>query len=58
MTTFEHAMLGINGALAVGLHRRFGWQIVAMCTETLHNTSFQQTLTRVGFGPIAGKKVT
>jgi membrane-bound metal-dependent hydrolase YbcI (DUF457 family) len=23
-------MLGINGALAVGLHRRFGWQIVAM----------------------------
>jgi membrane-bound metal-dependent hydrolase YbcI (DUF457 family) len=30
VTTFEHAMLGINGALAVGLHRRFGWQTVAM----------------------------
>lgn len=29
MTTFEHAMLGTTGALAVGLHRR-SWQIVAM----------------------------
>lgn len=30
MTTFEHAMLGINGALACGLERRHGWQVVAM----------------------------
>jgi len=30
MTTIEHAMLGINGALSVGLHRRWGWQIVAL----------------------------
>ena len=22
-------MLGVDGALAVGLHRRYGWQIVA-----------------------------
>jgi hypothetical protein len=29
MTTFEHAMLGSTGAMAVGLHRR-GWQIVAL----------------------------
>lgn len=27
MTSFEHAMIGVNGALAVGLHRRHGWQI-------------------------------
>ena len=30
MTTFEHAMLGINGALAFGLHEKFGWRIVAL----------------------------
>jgi membrane-bound metal-dependent hydrolase YbcI (DUF457 family) len=30
MTTYEHAMLGIDGALALGLHRRHGWQIVAL----------------------------
>lgn len=29
MTTYEHAMVGICGALAAGLHRRHGWQIVA-----------------------------
>ncbi|MDP6466968.1 MAG: metal-dependent hydrolase [Pirellulaceae bacterium] len=29
MTTFEHAMIGVNGALAAGLHRRYGWKIVA-----------------------------
>jgi membrane-bound metal-dependent hydrolase YbcI (DUF457 family) len=30
MTTFEHALLGINGAIAVGLHRRpHGWKWVA-----------------------------
>jgi membrane-bound metal-dependent hydrolase YbcI (DUF457 family) len=29
MTAYEHAMVGINGALAAGLHRRHGWQIVA-----------------------------
>ena len=29
MTSYEHAMLGIDGALALGLHRRYGWQIVA-----------------------------
>jgi len=30
MTTFEHAMLGVNGALAAGLDRRWGWPIVAL----------------------------
>lgn len=29
MTTYEHAMLGIDGVLAAGLHRRHGWQIAA-----------------------------
>ena len=29
MTVFEHAMLGVTGTLAVGLHRRYGWKIVA-----------------------------
>jgi hypothetical protein len=27
-------------------------RIVAMCTNTSPNTSFQQTLTRGGFGPL------
>jgi membrane-bound metal-dependent hydrolase YbcI (DUF457 family) len=30
MTAYEHAMVGINGALAAGLHRRHGWQIVVL----------------------------
>ncbi len=30
MTTFEHAMLGVNGALAAGLHRRYEWRVVAL----------------------------
>jgi membrane-bound metal-dependent hydrolase YbcI (DUF457 family) len=30
MTVYEHAMVGINGALALGLARRHGWQIVAL----------------------------
>lgn len=30
MTSIEHAMLGINGALSAGMHRRWGWQIVAL----------------------------
>jgi len=30
MTTIEHALLGINGTLAAGLHRRWGWPIVAL----------------------------
>lgn len=30
MTTFEHVMLGIHGTLAAGLHRRYGWRIVAL----------------------------
>lgn len=30
MTTFEHALLGINGVLACGLHRRWGWKLVAL----------------------------
>ncbi|MBN2577558.1 MAG: metal-dependent hydrolase [Pirellulales bacterium] len=29
MTIYEHAMVGVNGALAAGLQRRYGWQIVA-----------------------------
>lgn len=29
MTFYEHAMIGINGTLALGLNRRYGWQIVA-----------------------------
>ncbi len=30
VTTFEHALLGINGVLAAGLHRQHGWQIAAV----------------------------
>jgi hypothetical protein len=30
MTTFEHSLLGVNGALASGLDRRYGWQIAAL----------------------------
>ncbi len=30
MTTFEHALLGVNGALALGLHQRYGWRVVAL----------------------------
>ena len=30
MTVYEHAMIGINGTLAMGLHRQHGWQIVAL----------------------------
>ena len=26
MTLFEDAMLGVNGAIAAGLHRRHGWR--------------------------------
>jgi membrane-bound metal-dependent hydrolase YbcI (DUF457 family) len=29
MTVYEHAMVGICGALATGLDRRYGWQLVA-----------------------------
>jgi membrane-bound metal-dependent hydrolase YbcI (DUF457 family) len=34
MTVYEHAMLGVTGALATGLDRRYGWQIVAMAGFT------------------------
>jgi hypothetical protein len=30
MTFFEHAMVGINGAMAADLHRRHGWPLVAL----------------------------
>lgn len=30
MTVFEHALVGVDGAIAAGLHRRYGWQIVAL----------------------------
>jgi membrane-bound metal-dependent hydrolase YbcI (DUF457 family) len=30
MTLYEHVMLGVDGALAAGLHRRGGWQVVAL----------------------------
>ncbi len=30
MTIFEHPMVGINAALAFGLHRRGGWRLVAL----------------------------
>lgn len=29
MTVFEHAMVGVDGAFALGLDRRYGWRIVA-----------------------------
>jgi membrane-bound metal-dependent hydrolase YbcI (DUF457 family) len=29
MTIYEHAMIGINGSLALGLQRRHGWPLVA-----------------------------
>jgi membrane-bound metal-dependent hydrolase YbcI (DUF457 family) len=34
MTTYEHAMVGVWGALALGLQRRHGWQIVALAGLT------------------------
>ena len=34
MTTYEHALLGATGAIAVGLHRPYGWPIVAMAGVT------------------------
>ena len=34
MTTYEHALLGATGAIATGLHRRYGWPIVAMAAAT------------------------
>jgi membrane-bound metal-dependent hydrolase YbcI (DUF457 family) len=34
MTTFEHVMLGVTGSLALGVHRPFGWKIVAMAGVT------------------------
>jgi hypothetical protein len=30
MTTFEHAMVGVCGVLALGLNRRFGWRLPAL----------------------------
>ena len=30
MTVFEHTMVGISGAVAVGFHRRPGWRLVAL----------------------------
>jgi membrane-bound metal-dependent hydrolase YbcI (DUF457 family) len=30
VTLFEHALIGIDGTLALGLQRRHGWQIVAL----------------------------
>ena len=35
MTIYEHAMVGINGALALGLARRHGRQIVAWAGAAL-----------------------
>jgi membrane-bound metal-dependent hydrolase YbcI (DUF457 family) len=29
VTIYEHVMLGVDGALAANLHRRYGWRIVA-----------------------------
>ena len=34
MTTYEHALLGAAGAIAAGLHRPYGWPIVAMAAVT------------------------
>ena len=34
MTFYEHAMVGIDGALAAGLQRRHGWPIVAVAGFT------------------------
>jgi len=30
MTTYEHAMLGITGSVALGLPQKYGWQILSM----------------------------
>ncbi|TWT79901.1 hypothetical protein CA13_13090 [Planctomycetes bacterium CA13] len=30
MTTFEHALLGMNGLLATGLQKRHGWKLAAL----------------------------
>lgn len=34
MTTYEHALLGATGAIASGLHRRYGWPVVGMAAVT------------------------
>lgn len=34
MTTPEHTMVGIHSAFALGLHRRYGWQSVALAGLT------------------------
>jgi hypothetical protein len=34
MTSFEHAMLGVNGALASGLHRQYDWRVAALAGLT------------------------
>ena len=34
MTSYEHALLGATGATAAGLHRPYGWPIVAMAAVT------------------------
>lgn len=30
MTSYEHVMLGVTGTVALGMHRRYGWPIVAV----------------------------
>ncbi len=30
MTTFEHALVGVNGLLATGLQKHYGWKLVAI----------------------------
>lgn len=30
MTSYEHVMLGVTGCMAAGLHRSYGWPLVAM----------------------------
>jgi len=30
MTTYEHAMVGVTGLMATGLHRKYGWQLVLL----------------------------
>lgn len=54
MTTFEHAMLGVDGVLATGLHRRYGWKLPVMA-GVLANSPDWDGLTLL-LGPTAFEK--
>src|SRR5438128_620786 len=54
MTTYEHAMLGVSGALAAGLYRRYGWQIAALAAVAAGSPDWDGRTGVLGRGPFAG----